>query len=86
MPASACSASITMVNVPEIADLITLKCVTVRSTPYSEQMHLHTVNSPMCRTTFYESSFFPYMAALRNSLTNECYPPYYDPHIIQGEG
>ena len=32
--------------------------VTVRSTHFSEQLHLDTVNSPTCRTKFYRSSFF----------------------------
>ena len=31
----------------ELADLVPPKCVTVRSTSFSEQMYCHTVNSPM---------------------------------------
>ena len=37
----------------ELADLVPLKCATVRSTRISKQMHRHTVNPPMCRTKFY---------------------------------
>ena len=53
----------------ELVDLVPPKRVTVRST------HCHTVNSPMCRTKFYQSNFFPRTAALWNSLTSECFPP-----------
>ena len=35
----------------ELADLVT--CVTVRSTPFSEQMYHHITNSHMCTTKFY---------------------------------
>ena len=59
----------------EFEDLISPKRVTVRSTPFSEQMYRHTVNSPLCSTKFYQSSFFPRTVALWNSLTNECFPP-----------
>ena len=38
-----------------------------------------TVNSPMCMTKFYQSSFFAYMAALWNSLAR------LRSHSIQGE-
>ena len=31
----------------EIVNLIPPKCVTFRNTPFSEQMHHHTVNSPV---------------------------------------
>ena len=55
----------------ELADLIPPKRVTARSTPFSEQMHRRTVNSPMIK--FYQSSFFPCTEA----LTNECFPPDY---------
>ena len=51
---------------------------TVRSTRISVQMLRYTVNSPMCRTKFYQSSLFPRLEALWNSLTNECFPPDYD--------
>ena len=53
----------------ERTDLVPPKSVTVRSTRFSEQMHRH---SPMYRTKCYQSSFFLRMAALWNSLTNEC--------------
>ena len=36
----------------EFADLAPPKLVTVRSTRFSEQMHRHIVNSPMCNTKF----------------------------------
>ena len=62
----------------EFADLVPPKRVTVKSNRFSEQMHHHTVNSPMCRTKFYYSSLFSSTAALWNSLTNECFPPDYD--------
>ena len=62
----------------ELADLVPPKRATVRSTRFSERMHRHTVNSPMCRTKFYQSSFFPRKANLWKSLTNECFPPDYD--------
>ena len=62
----------------ELADLVPSKRVTVRSTCFSEQKQRHTVNSPVCRTKFYKSSFFPCTAAFWNSLTNECFPPDYD--------
>ena len=65
-----------MGNVP--LDLLPPKRVTARITCFSEQMHRHTVNSPMCRTKLYQSSFFLCTAALWNSLTNECFPPDYD--------
>ena len=42
----------------ELVDLVLPKRVIVRSTRFSEQMHRHTINSPMCRTKFYQSSFF----------------------------
>ena len=48
----------------ELADLVPPKRVTVRSTRFSVQMYRHTVNSPMCRTMFYQSSFFLRTAAL----------------------
>ena len=47
-------------------------------------MHRHTVNCPMCRTKFYQSIFFPCTTALRNSLTNECFPPDYDLIAFKG--
>ena len=68
----------------ELADLVPRKHVPVRSTRFSNQMHLHTVNLPKCRTNFYESSFFPRTAALWNSLTNECFPPDYDLTTFKG--
>ena len=74
--ASACSTSITMGNVPP-------KCVNVRSTRFSEQMH-HTINSLMCRTKVYQSSFFPCTTALLNSLSNECFPPDYNLTAFKG--
>ena len=68
----------------ELADLVPPKLVTVRSTRFSEQMHRHTVNSPVCRTKFYQSSIFPRTAALWNSLTNECFPSDYDLTAFKG--
>ena len=68
----------------ELVDLIPLKRFSVRSTHFSEQVHRHTVNSLLCRTTFYQSSFFPRTAALWNSLTNECFPPDYDLTAFKG--
>ena len=68
----------------EFADLVPSNRVTVRSTRFSEQMHRHTVNSPMCRSKFYQSSFFPRTAALWSSLTNECFPPDYDLTAFKG--
>ena len=68
----------------EITDLVPPKCVTVRSTLFSEQTHHHTVNSPMCRINFYQSTFFPRTAALWNSNTNECFPPDY--HLTAFKG
>ena len=62
----------------ELADLVPPKRVTVRSARFSEQMHRHTVNSPMCRIKLYQSNIFPRTAALWNSRTNECFPPDYD--------
>ena len=62
----------------ELADLVPPKGVTVRSTRFSEQMHRHTVNSPMGRIKFYQSSFFSCTTALWNPLTNECFPADYD--------
>ena len=62
----------------ELADLVPPKHVTVRGTHFSEQMHRHAVNSPMCRTKFYQSSFFPCIAALWNTLSTECFPSDYD--------
>ena len=38
----------------ELARRIHLNRVTVKSTRFFEQMHRHTVNSPVCRTTFYQ--------------------------------
>ena len=74
----------------ELADLVPPKRVPVRSTHSSEQMHRHTVNSPMCRTKYYQSNLFPRTAALWNSLANECFPPDYDLTAfkgrVQGEG
>ena len=67
-----------------LADLVPPRRVTVRSTRFSEQMHRHTVNSPMCRTKFYQSSFFPRTSALWNSLTNECFPPDFDLTAFKG--
>ena len=67
----------------ELVNLVPLKHVTVRSTCFSEQMH-HTVNSPMCKTKFYQSSFLPHTAALWNSL-NECFPPDYDLTAFKGK-
>ena len=60
----------------ELADLIPVTLVIVLM--HSEQMHRHTVNSPLCRTKFYQSSFFPHAEALWNSLTNEFFPPDYE--------
>ena len=68
----------------ELADLVPRKRVPVRSTRFSNQMHLHMVNLPKCRTNFYESSFFPRTSALWNSLTNECFPPDYDLTTFKG--
>ena len=48
----------------ELADLVPPKHVTLTSTRFSEQMHPHRVNSPMYRTKFYQSSFFPRTATL----------------------
>ena len=67
----------------ELAALLPPKRVTVGSTHFSEQIHRHTVNSPMCRTMFYQSSFFPHTAARWNSLVNECFLPDY---LLTGEG
>ena len=53
----------------ELTDLVPPKRATVRSTRFSEQMHRHTVNSPMFRTKFYQLSFFPRTTAIWNSLT-----------------
>ena len=53
----------------ELVDLVPPKFVTVR-TLFSEQMHHHTVNSPICWSKFYQSSFFPHTAVLSNSLMN----------------
>ena len=70
----------------EIADLIPPKRITVRSIRFSEQIHRHTVNSPMCSPSkFYQSSLFPCTAALRNSLTNEYFPPDYDLTAFKGK-
>ena len=68
----------------ELADLVPHKRVLVRGTRFSNQMHLHTVYLPKCRTNFYNSSFFPRTAALWNSLTNECFPPDYDHTTFKG--
>ena len=68
----------------ELADPVPPKGVTVRSTRFSERMHRHTVNSPMCRIKFYQSRFFPPTAALWNSLINECFPPDYDLTAFKG--
>ena len=73
----------------ELADLVSPKRVTVRSTRFSEQMHRHTVNSPMSGTKFYQSgyytsSFCPRTASLWNSLTNECFPSDYDLRAFKG--
>ena len=57
----------------ELADLVPSKRVTLRRTRFSEQMHRHTVISPMCRTKFYQSSFIPRTTTLFKSLTNECF-------------
>ena len=45
----------------ELVGLVPPKLVTVRITHFSKQMHHHTVNSPICRTMFYQSSLFPLM-------------------------
>ena len=58
----------------ELVDLVPPKHVTVTSTHFPEQMHCHAVNSPMCCTKFYQSSFFPHTAALWNSLADESFP------------
>ena len=68
----------------EVVDLVPPKHVTVRSTRVSDQMYRHTFNSPMYRTKFYQSSFFPHTAALWNSLTIECFPPDYDLIAFKG--
>ena len=52
----------------ELVDLVPPKRVTARSTRFSEQMQRHTVNSPICRTKFYQLSFFSRTAALWNSI------------------
>ena len=53
----------------KLAHQVPPKRATVRSTRFSEQMHCHTINSPMCKTKFYQSSLFPCTATLWNSLT-----------------
>ena len=58
----------------ELAGLVPPKRVTVRSTRFSEQMHRHTVNSVMCRTKFYQSSFFLRTAALWNPSLMNAFP------------
>ena len=68
----------------QLADLVPPERATVRSTCFSEQMHCHTVNSFMCRTKFYQSSFFRHKVALWNSLTNECFQPDYDLIAFKG--
>ena len=70
----------------ELADLVPHKGVTVivRSTGFSKKMLHHTVNSPMCRTKFYQPSFSFSLAALWNSPTNECFPPDYDLTAFKG--
>ena len=70
----------------ELAYLVPPKCVAVVSTRFSEQMHRHTVNSPICRTKFYQSSFFPHTAPLWNSLNNKCFPPDSDLTAFKGGG
>ena len=55
----------------ELADRVPPKRVTVKSTRFSEQMHRHTVNSPMCRTKFYQSRIFLAKQPFGNSLANE---------------
>ena len=80
--ASACSTCINMGNVPELADLVPLKRTAVITTRFSEQMHRRTVNSPMCKTKFYQSSFFlvrqPFGTPSRmnavHQITNSQYP------------
>ena len=68
----------------KLADLVPPKPVTIGSTTVSEQMHLHTVNSPMLRTKFCQSRFFPYAVALWNYLTNEFFPSDYDLTALKG--
>ena len=67
----------------ELADLV-LPNLSLLEALFSQHTHCHTVNSHMCRITFYQSSFFPCTAALWNSLTNECFPPYYDLTAFKG--
>ena len=69
----------------ELADLVPPKRVTVRSIRFSEQIHRHAVNSPMCRTNFYQSSFCTRTATIWNSLINECFPPDYDLAAFKGK-
>ena len=61
----------------QLAYFVSPKHATVRSTR-------HTVNSRMCRTKFYQSSFFPCIEALWNSLTNERFPPDFDFTAFKG--
>ena len=76
--ASACSTSIIMGNVPlSLRISYPHPIVSLLEGLLFEQMHRYRVNSPMCGTKFYQSSFFACMAGLWNSLTNECFPPDY---------
>ena len=68
----------------EFADLVPPQHVTVRSIRFSEQIHRHTVNSPMFRTKVYQSSFFPHKALLWNHPINELFPPDYDLTAFKG--
>ena len=64
---------ITMGNVP-----LSLRISYLPNMSLVEPLACHTVNSPMCRTKFYQSSFFPRTVTLWNSLSNECFPPDYN--------